>query len=87
MPTSVDVTEGSSFDKGYLSPYFATEEETYNAVLDDAPESETHAGKTPNAADSTSTNSRDMRSDGQMMPTSCANSTNHEPWTSTSGLP
>lgn len=32
----MDVTEGISFDKGYLSPYFATEEETYNAVLDDA---------------------------------------------------
>lgn len=36
IESSVDVTEGISFDKGYLSPYFATEEETYNAVLDDA---------------------------------------------------
>ena len=35
MDSTVDVTEGISFDKGYLSPYFATEEETYNAVLDD----------------------------------------------------
>ncbi len=30
------VTEGISFDKGYLSPYFATEEETGHAVLEDA---------------------------------------------------
>ncbi len=36
IESAVDVTEGISFDKGYLSPYFATEEETYNAVLDDA---------------------------------------------------
>mgnify|MGYP001638082576 FL=1 len=36
IESSVDVTEGISIDKGYLSPYFATEEETYNAVLDDA---------------------------------------------------
>lgn len=35
IESTVDVTEGISFDKGYLSPYFATEEETYNAVLDD----------------------------------------------------
>ncbi|QNE88972.1 chaperonin GroEL [Corynebacterium incognita] len=36
IDSSVDVTEGVSFDKGYLSPYFATEEETNHAVLDDA---------------------------------------------------
>jgi chaperonin GroEL len=30
------VTEGVSFDKGYLSPYFATEEETGHAVLENA---------------------------------------------------
>jgi len=36
MDSTVDVTEGISFDKGYLSPYFATEEETNHAVLDDA---------------------------------------------------
>lgn len=35
MESTVDVTEGISFDKGYLSPYFATEEETSHAVLDD----------------------------------------------------
>ena len=36
IDSAVDVAEGISFDKGYLSPYFATEEETYHAVLDDA---------------------------------------------------
>ena len=36
IDSAVDVTEGISFDKGYLSPYFATEEETNHAVLDDA---------------------------------------------------
>ena len=36
IDSAVDVTEGISFDKGYLSPYFATEEEPYHAVLDDA---------------------------------------------------
>ena len=36
IDSAVDVTEGISFDKGYLPPYFATEEETYHAVLDDA---------------------------------------------------
>ncbi|MEO5309540.1 chaperonin GroEL [Corynebacterium sp. c3Ub_189] len=36
IDSAVDVTEGISFDKGYLSPYFATEEETCHAVLDDA---------------------------------------------------
>lgn len=30
------VTEGVSFDKGYLSPYFVTDQETGYAVLDDA---------------------------------------------------
>ncbi|HIW96793.1 MAG TPA: chaperonin GroEL [Candidatus Corynebacterium gallistercoris] len=30
------VTEGVSFDKGYLSPYFVTDQETGHAVLEDA---------------------------------------------------
>ncbi|MHA2788121.1 chaperonin GroEL [Corynebacterium sp. S7] len=30
----VDVTEGISFDKGYLSPYFVTDSETSHAVLE-----------------------------------------------------
>ncbi|APT93187.1 molecular chaperone GroEL [Corynebacterium phocae] len=34
IDSTVDVTEGISFEKGYLSPYFATEEETNHAVLD-----------------------------------------------------
>ncbi|WP_257161900.1 chaperonin GroEL [Corynebacterium cystitidis] len=32
----VDVTEGISFEKGYLSPYFMTDAESGQAVLDDA---------------------------------------------------
>jgi len=36
IDSAVAVTAGISFDKGYLSPDFATEEETYHAVLDDA---------------------------------------------------
>ena len=36
IESSVDITEGISFDKSYLSPYFATEEETSQAILDDA---------------------------------------------------
>src|SRR5918998_3047892 len=36
MSTDLDVTEGVQFDKGYLSPYFVTDQESMEAVLDDA---------------------------------------------------
>lgn len=36
MNTEVDVTEGMRFDKGYLSPYFVTDSERMEAVLEDA---------------------------------------------------
>ena len=36
METSLDVTEGVSFEKGYLSPYFITDLDAQQAVLDDA---------------------------------------------------
>ena len=34
--THLDVTEGMAFDKGYLSPYFVTDVERQEAVLEDA---------------------------------------------------
>jgi chaperonin GroEL len=36
MSTELVVTEGVQFDKGYLSPYFVTDPESMEAVLDDA---------------------------------------------------
>ncbi len=35
MTTELEVTEGMRFDKGYTSPYFATDTERMEAVLDD----------------------------------------------------
>ncbi|MEI4272403.1 chaperonin GroEL [Klenkia sp. LSe6-5] len=36
LDTELVVTEGLAFDKGYLSPYFVTDQESMEAVLDDA---------------------------------------------------
>jgi chaperonin GroEL len=36
MSTELVVTEGVQFDKGYLSPYFVTDSEAMEAILDDA---------------------------------------------------
>ena len=36
MGTELEFTEGMQFDKGYISPYFVTDPERMEAVLDDA---------------------------------------------------
>ncbi len=36
LATELEITEGLQFDKGYLSPYFVTDAESMEAVLDDA---------------------------------------------------
>ncbi len=50
MGTDLEFTEGMQFDKGYLSPYFVTDQESMEAVLDD-PFILLHQGKISAIAD------------------------------------
>jgi chaperonin GroEL len=50
MGTELDFTEGMQFDKGYISPYFVTDPERMEAVLDD-PYILLHQGKISAIAD------------------------------------
>jgi chaperonin GroEL len=50
MGTELEFTEGMQFDKGYLSPYFVTDQESMEAVLDD-PYVLLHQGKISAIAD------------------------------------
>ena len=50
MGTELEFTEGMQFDKGYLSPYFITDQESMEAVLDD-PYILLHQGKISAIAD------------------------------------
>ena len=36
LATELEITEGLQFDKGYLSPYFVTDPESMEAVLENA---------------------------------------------------
>ena len=50
MGLEIEFTEGMQFDKGYISPYFITDQERMEAVLDDA-YILLHAGKISSMAD------------------------------------